>query len=463
MNSKVLLVRLETGETYPPLGILYVANSLERAGCEVKIFHKLANDQTKTRVIHELVNVAEDSDIVGFSVSTFNLTPTIEASKTLKADGKKIVWGGIHPTLLPRQCLQESCVDAVVIGEGEETFLELVKKSPVLDGIKGVGYKTQTDIVLAPPRGFLKNLDHYSPAWHLIEMEQYKKALPISTSRGCPHACAFCYNTAVYKNMWRGQSAKKVISDVAFLEETYGIEKVIFCDDNFFVDKKRAIEIANGFHLPFYADIRADDANEKLLSQLRGKCEHLFIGGESGDERILKLINKGITPEQTIDAIKACKRNDISVRLSMMLGLPFDDELSVRKTLELIDCALSIHANLTVTISIFTPFPGTPLWDIAREYNLELPATVDDWARFFKSWPWGNPIVWEPKRVVNISRICNLAFGGTLDIYSHLYKYPVPKFFGRPFVHAIGRLEKFRWRKRMFSHPLELDILDKLS
>jgi hypothetical protein len=146
-----------------------------------------------------------------------------------------------------------------------------------------------------------------------------------------------------------------------------------------------------------------------------------------------------------------------------MLGLPSEDELSIKKTIRFVDSILNIHPNISVGMAILNPFPGTPIWDTVRQYGFQLPETLDDWVNFFENWPLSNPIVKKNRIVLNISRVCNLAYGDTFASYIYLYKFPVPKYFGKPFIQTIGKIERLRWKKRMFNNLFELNILDKIS
>lgn len=309
----IILAKLEAGAEpfYPPFGILYVANALERAGYKVTVFHEIGNKKNTQRLLEMIVK--NDALFIGFSTMTGpQLIPTIKASRLIKQEipNLPIIWGGIHPTALPRQCLSEDFVDMVVIGEGEETSVELADaliNKRNLGQIKGLGYKENGNIRINEPRNFI-DLDYYSPSWYSVNLDRYfkkkwgfKRVLPILISRGCPHRCGFCYNSIVNRKIWRGPSLEKTIQEIENLKRNYALDGIMFYDDSFFTDTNRALEIIRQIDLPWFSEIRADYVDEFLIKEIiRYNCQVLYVGAESGSQRVLDIIQKDIRLKDVI-------------------------------------------------------------------------------------------------------------------------------------------------------------------
>ena len=217
-----------------PASVLMVAAPLVKAGYKVKIIDQRVDKNWKQTLLEE---AAKDPLVFGVSALTgAQILNGLEASKLVKAcSSVPVLWGGVHPSLLPKQTLENKYIDFVVVGEGEETLLELIKaletKSP-LKKIKGLGYKDNGKIFLSPQREFI-DLDKLPEIpYHLINIENYieKKSfatgrigrdMAFYTSRGCPHRCGFCYNKEFNKQGWRGKSSEKVVGDMKKLIQDY--------------------------------------------------------------------------------------------------------------------------------------------------------------------------------------------------------------------------------------------------
>lgn len=438
---------------YPPLGLLHVASGLEKAGYDVRIFHERFSEGNLSRLIR-LVNEVTPL-FVGFSTTTGpELLFAAQASKAISSElGVPIVWGGIHPTLLPEECLSLPYVDYVIIGEGEETtsrFADALRTGKKLSRINGLGFKTEGETRIREVEGFIKNLDVYPPSWHLLDVKKYllrlwgrDKVLPIITSRGCPHRCGFCYNVAVHKRHWRGRSVSSVVSEIEMLKEEHGIEGVMFCDDNFFGNIKRARDIASKIAIPWSADIRADYISDDLVAELReNRCFALYIGAESGSPRILEKIGKDVTKEQIWKAVRFCRENSVNLSLSFIVGFPSETSSDCEMTLDFIDELKEEYAEMSVDLKIFTPYPGTPLWPVAVKHGFKVPASVSEWAGLSRRkclLPW----IKDPKQLETMSIVCWLANGTHSSRLARL----------------LGKIEMPRWRHRLFRYPFEITLL----
>ena len=466
----ILLTKFETRTRFhPPLGLLYIGGVLEKHGYDVEIFHEVGNKGNIQKLIWKVIS--NNPLYVGFSSMTSSaLKPTIEASKRIKEYVSQciIVWGGVHPTFLPLQCLREDYIDIVVIGEGEKTAIELTKQLSTngdLKKVRGIGYKHRNEPRITGPREFLSQLelDGFNPAWHLINMEKYfqkleteKRVLPVVTSRGCPHACTFCYNLVVNKRKWRAHSAKKVLSMINELKENYSVDGVMFYDDNFFVDKNRAIKILRGIKMPWWGEIRADYIDESMAKEMYlTNCRGIFVGAESADIEMLKLLNKETTPEQVLNCVKLCKKYDIRTELSIMIGLPGESQKSREKTLNFIDKVIKTYSKTKVSLKIYTPYPGTPLFYEAVKCRFHPPKRTENWVTF-ERFRCNNPWVKDPKILETMCRVCHIA-------NDNKYRYLRFTLFQKAVMKLLEPIERVRWKYRYFNHPYEIKLLTSLN
>ncbi|MFC1866766.1 B12-binding domain-containing radical SAM protein [Thermodesulfobacteriota bacterium] len=377
---------------HPPLGLLYVANALIKSGFDVKIFHIPANNVSD--YVQKIVELRPM--FVGFSVFTGEAMRSYAwlCRKIKSLSDVPIVWGNAHPSLMPEQCLKEDYIDIVVIGEGEITAVELAKSLktgiPELKDIKGIGFKDDNgNVVINEARPFLENLDEYKPEWDLLDVEYYirpyykdgKRTIPISTSRGCPYNCGFCYNKKFNKCKWRAHSASYVTSLVKELREKYSIDSIIITDDNFFVDKERAFKILEEIDLPYYCETKSAYFDEKFGESLhKTKCRAVLLGMESGSDRVLKFINKKSTVNDNIKAVRSVSRYpEITISGSFIVAFPTETEEECKQSMELIVRLLEIKKEMNFTLGYYLPYPGSSLYELVKEKGFIPPARTEDW------------------------------------------------------------------------------------
>lgn len=380
---------------YIPNGLLYIASVLRENGFEVKVYDK----NTDTRDICEIYNLY-DPKIIGVSVLTGKvILDAIEVSKSIKSisDEIPIVWGGLHPTLFPRYVLNEKYVDYIVMGEGEYPMTELseflLKSKGSLQNIRNVGYKVNGSLKFSEQRKFIDLEKLPMPAWDLIEMEKYylirfytKRAVNLSTSRGCPHRCTFCYNVVVNKRRWRGMSAEKILDQVNFLKSKYKVTGFFFHEDNFDANKKRTIKFCNllmkeKMDLKWEHQSRVEYANrEQLALEKEAGCEILDYGVESGSDRILKFVEKDITVSEIKAAFKLCYELKIATNANAIVGYPTETLDELKQTIKLLD-SLSAYNIFT---TIFNPYPGSKLFNYVVQKGLfTLPEKLEDQGKIY--------------------------------------------------------------------------------
>lgn len=421
----------------PPFALMFIGSALKNSGFGVQLVHCTPKDMENKA--EEILN--KSPLFVGFSVLTG--LPTLrsaEMSKMLKKkSGVFVVWGGVHPSLLPSECLREDYIDAVVVGEGEETTVELARalsNGTSLGGIKGIGWKSKSGIVINEPRPFIKNLDDYPIDFGIIDVEKYIESGTITvsgkkktvrkigyiSSRGCPHSCGFCYNLRFNGRRWRGTSVQRVAEDIAFLKKKYSIDYIDFWDDNFFADKKRAVQILEKLkELGIFSgiEIRIDYITEELAKKL-GELgvNYLLIGAESGSDKILKLINKGFTVSEMLEKIKILDKYDLATQYSLILGLPSETQEDFWKTLDFMLEVHKIHRKSSFTVGIYCPYPGTDLYDLAMQSGFKPPEKTEDW-NVLDRWRNTSRIPWVDNKVcLNVRHFFSILSWGIKPVNS---------------------------------------------
>jgi radical SAM superfamily enzyme YgiQ (UPF0313 family) len=469
----VILVKLENEEESrnlaPPFGILFLADCLEKAGFGVRLVHKVGTKDNVQRVV-DLV-LAENPLFVGFSTLTGPpLLPSIQAAQKIRDNSDvTIVWGGIHPTVLPAQTLSNDFIDLVVIGEGEATVVELANvlhrkglQASELEKVPGIAFKSNGKVVITKPRPFIKDLDEIYPAWHHLDVASYflspdyflsglggERAVVLFTSRGCPWRCSFCYNQLVNKRSFRAQSAERVLSEARDLRERYDISAIVFEDDNFFTNRRRALQIVRGLDVPWNSTIRVDEVakgGEDFVKELsENRCAELRIGVETGSPRMLELIDKDITVDQVRKTAELCVRYGIVTNFMFMAGFPGESWSDVCQTLEFMDELDEMDETIHVRGPYpFVPFPGTPLFDRAIGQGFEPPASLMEWSTYFFMGRGSSLPSYVDKRVANISHYRELATRKDLDQLT----------FSLP-ARLLAQAAKLRYRHRFFRFPID--------
>ena len=365
----------------PPLGLAYIAASLEEEDIEVEIIDAMALNLSFESLIERIHKAAPD--IIGLSAltATFNRCLKIATGVKKLLPKTLIVLGGTHASLFPEDILKQSrAVDIVVIGEGEETMLELiqaVENDKNLKDVKGIAFRNENKVIINQPRPPLQDLDKLPfPAWHLLPLDKYRpapqayKRLPLATmvtSRGCPFQCSFCSH-AVFGKIHRKRSPENVIQEIKYSYKKYSIREIAIFDDVFTLDKSWIVRfcnflIAEKLDLIWSCESRVDLVDLVILKKMRqAGCWNIFYGLESGNQEILNKISKGITLEQIRKAVKWTHEVGMEIRASFMLALPGE---TPKEAIETINFAKELNCKYT-KFNITSPFPGTKLYSQAK-------------------------------------------------------------------------------------------------
>ncbi len=365
-----------TGVLFPPLGLLYIAAYMEKAGHQV-VVRDLAVRKKREG------NDYKGYDIVGISTDTTRHRQALQLAEKAKASGCTVVMGGPHPGYVDEEILSTRKVDFVVRGEGEVTFSELAasleKRDGALESIQGISFLAQGRLVRTPSRPFIANLDCLPfPARHLIHMDDYRRMkfggrdiTPLITSRGCPYQCAFCASSHFFGTKVRTRSVSSVLDELETLYHEYRFNAVAFVDDTFNLFPKRVIEICDGIRerkldLWWWCLSRIDLLlrNEEMIKEMtRAGAKSVFIGVESPNPGTLQELKKGFEVEEAVRTVEMLKRNGLQIHASYILGGLHDTVQTIHETVRF---AKKLDTNVA-QFSILTPYPGTAVYEQVKD------------------------------------------------------------------------------------------------
>lgn len=389
----------ETKFASPPLGLAYIAAVLEEAGEEVDVLDCVVEDYDNeyvndrglliygldTDAILERI-AAYKPDIIGISClfSTVDLTVN-DLADTIREihPSIKIVLGGTHATVMAEDLVRRDSIDFVVIGEGEQAFLELVEHLSGKRDLEDVNNLTwfKGDEIQSTPQRFIDDIDKLPlPARHLLDMEGYMRigrmqgvtrpglrATTLITSRGCPADCVFCSIHTVWGKAYRGHSPEYVMRELIELKEKYKIEHVLFEDDNLTFDRARAATIFDAMvekklNMSWTTPngVAMWVLNAELLAKMkRAGCHQLFLAFESGvSDTLVHIVKKPLRLDKAQEIATECRKLGIRTQAFFVLGFPGE-------TKDLMQQSMKFAENLDVdqiSVAVATPYPGTPLY-----------------------------------------------------------------------------------------------------
>ncbi len=393
---------------FQPVEMAYVAAVLERQH-KVHIIDaptdgrsNIEIDGTKYRVGLSNKEIADrikrwSPDIVGINIPFSGWSKTaFEVASTVKSVDKDIitVLDGTHPSARPEDCLTHPNVDFVVIGEREQTMLELVGAleqgiTRDLKKIRGIAFTKNGKNVITATRPVIQDLDSLPfPARHLLPMSTYFAAVKeeplrgvirkpwaaMLTSRGCPYNCVFCSVHIVMGRQWRGRSPENVVDEIEQLISTYQIKQIDFIDNNMSLDKKRMETICDliverGLDIEWYTPdgLRADTLDENLLTKMRASgCQKIRIAPESGVQRVVdQIIKKKQDLKEVEKAVVSAKKLGIKVGIFFVIGLIGETKEDIKETIAYAYRLRRLGADI-FHFSVATPIYGTELYEQAK-------------------------------------------------------------------------------------------------
>ncbi len=393
-DNRVLLLYPKAGPedfNLIPLSLLYVAQPLVAAGFDVEIidqrFERDFFGEVRRRLTPKPI-------CVGISCIT---GPQIEQIISMARFVKTItdvpvVLGGPHATLFPEQTLESGLFDYIVIGKGEVPFLNLVhafKENRPTQEIVNIGYRENGKAVIK--RGAVQEVPVRSLPYHLISRYGTTSTIPILTSYGCPYHCTFCVEKVLHPLYH-----EVPLDDVLYMiEEALSLRPqfIDFMDDNFLVNRRRVLDLISlcsqkGFNFRWVCMGRVDGVSRMTDEALRFLKQSglmaIYFGIESGSQRILKLIRKGITPDMVLELNLRLGRERIQPHYSFMAGFPTETEEDLEETKKLIVRLKEENPNAIVwKVHQYTPYPGTGLFDLAVENGFKPPAKFEEWGHVY--------------------------------------------------------------------------------
>lgn len=337
-------------------------------------------------------------DIIGITCPTPVYWVVKQICRELKDKDSRvpIILGGPHPTALPRETLMDMDADVVVIGEGEETVIELIdalEKGRRLDNILGLAFKNCNEVTINPRRELIKDLDTLPfPAKDLLPLQNYylpptkrirsERATNMITSRGCPFNCTFCMARTAWGRQTRLRNIESVLDEIKENVEVYKLTEFSFHDELFTLKKSRVIELCKGIidrglDISWVCQARAGTVNEEMLEFMKkAGCGKIAFGFESGNQHMLNLMNKRETLQNAVESARLCKQAGIGVAGAFILGHPGETIESIQDTIRF---AIELDID-TAAFFIAIPYPGTKLYDLAVK-NGYLQKNVD-WRKF---------------------------------------------------------------------------------
>lgn len=345
---------VEVAGRWVPLYMVTVAGACQSAGFECVIYDAMTKDSNHD----DVQRVIKDTkpDVVAVSTITSTAIDAIKVLETAKQVDPQIttIAGGIHASFMYEEIFsQNSCVDYVVVGEGEVTLVELLNclgqnNDPAQ--VAGIAYTDQRGtITKTSARPHLKSLDNMPMAWDLLDWDDYTYyILPgsrlgaVATSRGCEFGCTFCSQQKFWQRSWRGRTADDVVREIKLLHDTYRVDVVLLTDDYPTPDRGRWESILDklmALNLPvkLLMETRAQDIirDKDILHKYKAAgIIHIYVGTEGTSQQLLDLIQKEQSVDESIEALKLCREHGIITETSMILGFPDDTKQSLLETIE---------------------------------------------------------------------------------------------------------------------------------
>ncbi|HOW35820.1 MAG TPA: radical SAM protein [Candidatus Omnitrophota bacterium] len=360
---------------YPPLGLLYLASFLEKNNVDVAFYDGLAEGRSVSDV--EKILSVSDAEIVGITCTTSTLNEAIQIATYAKHWGKRTFLGGPHVTALPKLTLEKHpCFDVGVIGEGEITLRELIAGKP-LNEIDGIVYRHDGEVVMNKAREAIEDLSSLPhPARHHLKNQLYQPGIKeyarannfftLITARGCPFQCIFCASKAIWGCRVRERSLEDIFLELEELKGM-GMTYLRVLDDTFTLKKSRVREFCKyikNYNIHWSCNARVDRMDSEIIHMLKDShCVFVEYGIESGNQKILDIMKKGITLEQIRQAARVTKEAGMRFNCSFIVG-------NIGETLKTAEETVQLAKELNPDFAQFnmlTPYPGTEVYSICKE------------------------------------------------------------------------------------------------
>lgn len=428
-------------EFYFPIGLGYLAAVLSKEGHEVRIYNmdaptkeentlKFKDKYSMQMKSHNLYleNIKNDDhivwkelkdvlnthqpEIVGMTAMSCKFQSAVKVSKIFKNFNPKgiVLLGGAHATICSEEAVKNKFIDFIIRSEGERTVSELCKelenKTSDLSEIAGISYVKEGKVTHNKDRALIEDINGLPfPARHL---ELFPERYPIAafgalvTMRGCPFRCAFCAAKCMWTRKVRKRDVPEIIDEIRWIIDNFKTKTLFFWDDSFTMDKERTLRLCkeiidNKFNISWGCSTKVTILDEELVKIMKkAGCGSIELGVETGSEKMLKIIKKDITIPLVRKATKLLDKYNISYTQMLMVGFPEETEEDIQQTIKFI----KETKKGFFCLSVFTPYPGTELYDTARNLGL-IPETID-WEHFSHQSPENAFTKYIPKETLGV-------------------------------------------------------------
>jgi radical SAM superfamily enzyme YgiQ (UPF0313 family) len=472
-----------------------IPNSILQVGASIHGKHEyvIVDGNLEPNPEEKILNYLMSGEYDYFGVTVMpgpQLRQAIPISKVVKQKHPhvKVIWGGYFASNQHKVCLDSGFVDYIVNGPGDNTFPDLIdtlsSKKDAFKEIKNLIYKEEGQLIKTAKEALLNQdelpLLPYEFLNEFYPLENYlgktflgKRTLAYHSSFGCPFTCSFCAVVPIYNARWKGKSANLIVEDILQLKKTQKVDSVEFHDNNFFTSRKRVVEFSKkikGEQIAWWGEGRIDTLNkytdEDLTLMHEAGCKMIFLGAETGNDEVLKKMDKGGT--QTGDEIRKfvgrLAKIGIIPELSFVLGLPGDSEEQVMnqilEDIEFIKEIKRINPNAEIIIYLYSPVPteGSELYEEIKKAGFEFPANLEDWLN--PSWenfdlrknpmtPWLTPKMVD--KIKNFETVLNGYSPTATDYRIRGYKKGL-----------LRGVSSWRYRSGFYKWPYEIKALHKI-
>lgn len=401
----------------------------------------------------------------------------------------RIIWGGYFPSNHSKVVLNSGFVDFVVNGPGEKVFPALLKELETgtrnFSALPNLIFKNEADELITTKKDEIYDQDllpsfPYAQLNGFYDMRRYlgktclgTKTIAYHSSFGCPFTCSFCAVVPIYNARWKGKSAEKIYKDILYLKNTFGGNAIEFHDNNFFVSEKRTVEFSNLIkkeNMIWWGEGRIDTINkysDKSLAIMRESgCKMIFFGAETGNDDILKRMDKGGTQSaaQIRSFAARMKKFDIIPEYSFVLGMPGETEeeswKQIKRDVEFIREIKEINPDTEIIIYVYSPVPveGSELYEKVRASGFHYPEKLEDWI----SPAWEkfdlrkNPLTpWLTSEMIDYIRNFETVLNGYFPTYSDIRLNDTK-------IKILKKISAFRYKNKVYSFPYEIKAIQKL-
>ncbi len=398
MNISLVYPKIDdyTSFWFPHLGLGYLYSALAKRKHNVEIIDLVAQKEG----YRVLADKLKSFDLLGVTATTSEIFSANNICSMAKKINPRLITivGGAHTTALPKETLlQFPDIDIAVKSEGENSLPDIVDRIGLgrsLHGIKGIAFRDGDKIVLNEELNLVEDLDSLDfPFWKAFDLRRYKGSLesrhalelPIITGRGCPFNCVFCQRLSGQRVRYR--SVGSVIEEIKY-DISLGAKSLYFCDETLTLDKKRTITICEEIlrqglnkKIIWNCETRVDVVDEKTLVMMRkAGCTTVAFGVESGNDHVLNASKKGFKVEDIKKAFLMAKKAGLKTYMFLIFGLPEETRDTIMDTIRL---TFEINPDY-ITIGILVPFPGTEVYNMARQGRGGLVINNYDWRKYGK-------------------------------------------------------------------------------